>query len=50
MNGMSDLPRLIAGDEVAEELFRIAKAYLCKHDMPTTGQRLNVELCNRAID
>lgn len=47
---MSDLPHLIAGDGVTEELFRITEAYLREHDLPVAGARLNADLCNAAID
>jgi len=46
---MSDLPRLIAGDGVTEELYRITEAYPRKHDLPVAGTR-NADLCNAAID
>jgi len=47
---MTDMPHLIAGDKIPEELYRITEAYLREHDMPVIGTRLNAALCNKAID
>lgn len=47
---MTDMPHLVAGDKIPEELYRITEAYLREHGMPVAGMRLNADLCNKAID
>lgn len=47
---MSELPRVIAGQPVTEEHFRIFEAYLREHEMPVAGQRMTEKTLNAAID
>jgi len=47
---MSNLPHVIAGNKITEELYRITEAYCREHNLPMVGLRLNADLCNKAID
>lgn len=47
---MTDLPHVIAGDKLSDELTRIFEAYRRNYGMPWTGQRPTAAMYNTAID
>lgn len=50
IHAVTDMPHLIAGDKVTDDLRRITEAYLRNQALPLVGRRLTAPLCNAAVD